>query len=94
LDCGGKRSATPLSHARHWFDLSEHLVRPKAVSPLRSATALQEPSKARVASGNSGFLSVFVHQSSPTFNHALGMPDIYYAFDKSGSASQYSTANE
>jgi len=77
LDCGGKRSATPLSHARHWFDLSKPLVRPKAVSPLRSgprnasprqaATAVEEPSKARVASGDSGFLPVFVHQSSPAF---------------------------
>jgi hypothetical protein len=32
LDCGGKRSATPLS---------EHAVAQKAVSPLRSATAVQ-----------------------------------------------------
>jgi hypothetical protein len=32
LDCGGKRSATPLS---------QQIVAPKAVSPLCSATAVQ-----------------------------------------------------
>jgi hypothetical protein len=41
LDCGGKRSATPLSHARKSFALRIFLVRPKAPSPLRSAGALQ-----------------------------------------------------
>jgi hypothetical protein len=34
LDCGGKRSATPLSHARKVFASSNALVRPKAPSPL------------------------------------------------------------
>jgi hypothetical protein len=33
LDCGGKRSATPLSHYR---------PSPKALSPLRSASAVQK----------------------------------------------------
>jgi hypothetical protein len=34
LDCGGKRSATPLSHARKSFASSLFLVCPKAPSPL------------------------------------------------------------
>jgi len=40
LDCGGKRSATPLSPARKPFASRMFLVRPKAPSPLRSAGAL------------------------------------------------------
>jgi hypothetical protein len=42
LDCGGKRSATPLSHARGLALVRTIFVRPKAVSPLRSATAVQD----------------------------------------------------
>jgi hypothetical protein len=42
MDCGGKRSATPLSHARRFSVIRKFPVRPKAVSPLRSATALQD----------------------------------------------------
>src|ERR1035437_6692039 len=38
---GGKRSATPLSHARKVTGCSGVLVRSKAPSPLRSAGALQ-----------------------------------------------------
>ena len=34
LDCGGKRSATPLSHAREFFASVKFPVRPKAPSPL------------------------------------------------------------
>jgi hypothetical protein len=41
LDCGGKRSATPLSHAGKTFGSMILPVRPKAPSPLRSAGALQ-----------------------------------------------------
>jgi hypothetical protein len=39
---GGKCSATPLSHAREIFELRYVFVRPKALSPLRSASALQD----------------------------------------------------
>ena len=42
LDCGGKRSATPLSSARQPKKNSTGFVRAKAVSPLRSATAVQD----------------------------------------------------
>ena len=42
LDCGGKRSATPLSHGRGAANFFTRSVRSKAVSPLRSATALQD----------------------------------------------------
>jgi hypothetical protein len=41
LDCGGKRSATPLSHERTITEPRPSPLRSKAVSPLRSATALQ-----------------------------------------------------
>ena len=41
LDCGGKRSATPLSCAQPARINRKSPVRPKAVSPLRSATAVQ-----------------------------------------------------
>jgi hypothetical protein len=34
LDCGGKRSATPLSHARKSFAVRIFFIRPKAPSPL------------------------------------------------------------
>jgi hypothetical protein len=34
LDCGGKRSATPLSHGRESHEQTLMVVRPKAVSPL------------------------------------------------------------
>jgi len=45
LDCGGKRSATPLSHAKARGQRGRFLWAPripKAVSPLRSATAVQD----------------------------------------------------
>jgi outer membrane protein assembly factor BamB len=42
LDCGGKRSATPLSHARGLSFFRLLLARPKAPSPLRSAGAVQD----------------------------------------------------
>ena len=42
LECGGKRSATPLSSARCARKISSGSVRAKAVSPLRSATAVQD----------------------------------------------------
>gem|GEM_PF-3872813 len=42
VDCGGKRSATPLSPARKAHELSEAPVRAKAPSPLRSAGAVQK----------------------------------------------------
>ena len=41
LDCGGKRSATPLSHARRRGITGKPSARPKAPSPLRSADAVQ-----------------------------------------------------
>ena len=47
LDCGGKRSATPLSSERQPKNVSGGFVRAKAVSPLRSATALQDLADAR-----------------------------------------------
>ena len=47
LDCGGKRSATPLSSERQPKKISTGFVRAKAVSPLRSATALQDLADAR-----------------------------------------------
>jgi hypothetical protein len=45
LDCGGKRSATPLSQAHPTSEFPPRLVRSKAVSPLRSATALQNAAR-------------------------------------------------
>ena len=48
LDCGGKRSATPLSSARQPKNISTGFVRAKAVSPLRSATALQDLADVRL----------------------------------------------
>ncbi len=42
LDCGGKRSATPLSPARNVSLIPTTFVRPKALSPLRSASAVQD----------------------------------------------------
>jgi hypothetical protein len=42
LDCGGKRSATPLSSARCGFEASTVLLRSKAPSTLRSAGAVQD----------------------------------------------------
>jgi hypothetical protein len=41
LDCGGKRSATPLSYARKLSFNRRPFVRPKAPSSLRFAGALQ-----------------------------------------------------
>ena len=41
MDCGGKRSATPLLHARRFFTTRWRIALPKAVSPLRFATAVQ-----------------------------------------------------
>jgi len=41
LDCGGKRSATPLSHARRSAFVRKACVRPKAPSSLRFAGAVQ-----------------------------------------------------
>ena len=46
LDCGGKRSATPLSHARRFTLIRIVSLRPKAPSPLGSAVAVQTPSTA------------------------------------------------
>ncbi len=48
LDCGGKRSATPLSPARRFPIVSVTFARAKAPSPLRSAGAVQN----RPASGS------------------------------------------
>jgi hypothetical protein len=42
LDCGGKRSATPLSNLRDGSDFPTSQARPKAPSPLRSAGAVQD----------------------------------------------------
>jgi hypothetical protein len=42
LDCGGKRSATPLSHDQMFSSIRLLLARSKAVSPLRYATAIQD----------------------------------------------------
>jgi len=42
MECGGKRSATPPSHARSVLRFPKPLARPKAVSPLRSATAVHD----------------------------------------------------
>ncbi len=50
MECGGKRSATPLSYARKSPAASEPSLRSKAVSPLRSATALQIPRRVGVFS--------------------------------------------
>src|SRR5690242_17632170 len=41
LDCGGKRSATPLSSGRNRFNKPMVCVRAKALSPLRFASAVQ-----------------------------------------------------
>jgi hypothetical protein len=41
MDCGGKRSATPLSSARTAFKETSRVARAKALSPLRSASAVQ-----------------------------------------------------
>jgi hypothetical protein len=41
LDCGGKRSATPLSARTERVVESKSIAHPKAVSPLRFATAVQ-----------------------------------------------------
>ena len=43
MECGGKRSATPLSYARKSPAATEPSPRSKAVSPLRFATALHIP---------------------------------------------------
>jgi hypothetical protein len=40
LDCGGKRSATPLLQVRYGWEVNV-ITRPKAVSPPGSATAVQ-----------------------------------------------------
>jgi hypothetical protein len=48
LECGGKRSATPLSDDKDVQYLSATL-RPKAVSPLRSATAVQKLARIGIA---------------------------------------------
>ena len=45
LDCGGKRSATPLSHTPKPSAVRETIFRLKAVSPLRSLTALQDAAR-------------------------------------------------
>jgi lysophospholipase L1-like esterase len=42
LDCGGKRSATPLSHERGASAARLAFLRLKALSPLRSASAVQD----------------------------------------------------
>jgi len=42
LDCGGKRSATPLSNGRGLGVVRERIARAKAPSPLRSAGAVQD----------------------------------------------------
>ncbi|MGA9778302.1 MAG: hypothetical protein WBS33_08530 [Verrucomicrobiia bacterium] len=57
LDCGGKRSATPLSAAR--VSIAAGAVRRgKAVSSLRSATALQDAGA--ISDHAQLFLSVFI----------------------------------
>ena len=52
LDCGGKRSSTPLSPALKLFSTREPSVRPKALSPLRSASALQDPPNPSITLAN------------------------------------------
>ena len=47
LDCGGKRSATPLSRARSEVSTPKSPARSKAPSPLRSAGAVQNLSATR-----------------------------------------------
>ena len=47
MDCGGKRSATPLLPARHRWNFIMRPVRPKTVSLLRSAPAVQNASCTR-----------------------------------------------
>jgi hypothetical protein len=42
LDCGGKRSATPLSYARRRFETSTLLMRSKAPSTFHSAGAVHD----------------------------------------------------
>jgi hypothetical protein len=42
LDCGGKRSATPLLPARTVVAIPKTLARSKALSPLRSASAVHD----------------------------------------------------
>jgi lysophospholipase L1-like esterase len=42
MDCGGKRSTTPLSHGRRVPFTRSVLVRPKALSSLRLASAVQD----------------------------------------------------
>ncbi|MES1180734.1 MAG: hypothetical protein ABUL66_02605 [Verrucomicrobiota bacterium] len=42
MDCGGKRSALPLSPARKVIVIPKTFVCPKALSPLRSASAVHD----------------------------------------------------
>jgi hypothetical protein len=46
MDCGGKRSATPLSSGQRFSDAQSRPGRAKAPSPLRSARALHDASVA------------------------------------------------
>jgi len=45
LNCGGKRSATTLRHGREIIGQSQVSARSKALSPLRSANAVQKLSR-------------------------------------------------
>ena len=58
LDCGGKRSATPLSHARQLVLTRTRFARSKAVSRLRLATAVQDAD--RLARMPLRFISILI----------------------------------
>ena len=65
LDCGGRRNATPLLPARQFSAVRRFPVRPKALSPLRFASALQDPLRLAVLAA--GFLAVL---PAPVFAQA------------------------
>ena len=52
LECGGKRRATPLSSGRDGGECSLRCVRAKAVSSLRSATAVPDAPGPPAGGGN------------------------------------------
>jgi hypothetical protein len=55
LDCGGKRSATPLSPARRFTLIRTVSIRLKAPSPLRSADAVQDAPQQQAVHGEENF---------------------------------------
>src|ERR1700722_10663998 len=79
LDCGGKRSATPLSHGQIIASQTPTRARAKAGSPLRSATVLQNsPVFARGRFPDSA-LSCFLHpRRTLHFLPAANLPQLLH----------------